>query len=367
MSNASYDFLAGITVGPLNNAIVQVFPQITNSLSGGYSSEGLTIEWQIEKYPTFNIPGSDNGTFTVEAPLKVKAIQGHTPSTAGATLTIECQISVNGSGVVSFSANDVKTFSTDRLLQIILSTQKPQILSAIQNILDCVQIPVGPIEGISFSSYKATVSYWTLLVGAGLPGTELSLPDPSPFSGGFGVVMSKNLLAQFVNNNWWANQPRSYRPNKDCTIDVNGYQFDLTTEMSITLDFSGDIELDEGVGTARWSIDISPVTAVLDLSVQDKKIHISAGGVTKPHVSTHAKNFLAKVTSIAFNVGKAVDGAISNGVQSRIQGQLDRDIFTVPVIPEQIGGYSFTITPTDLDIEIKDSGYIMVSGEINVS
>lgn len=372
LAEAPADFLAGVSQDQLNQISIAIFPGIKDKLTGTSSSTDpdVTATWAVATPPVFDLCNDGSQDFALKLDLTISLQAGTAkPTSETVQATGACSVAINGDGVLNVHLNDVAFATTDPFLMAVLEARKAAIISTLDTLLRTVNVPVGPIENLTFHGYATQIRNRALYVGGGLSGAP-TIETELPIGPGFAVQLSNTLMQAVVAQSWWANTPKSFRPNSDVTVDLRGYAFNVSNgRMSLTLGLGGDIYLDELVGTAHWSINISPVHVDVTVAIDDhRKVNIVGGGVSTPSVSTTPENALAVISScLSMGVlNDVINIIISQKIPGSIQSHLNGTVFTVPVISESFQGVSFSLTPKDLVLQVTGDT-VVIQGAVGAS
>ncbi|RMB08008.1 hypothetical protein [Eilatimonas milleporae] len=372
----STDFLAGVNASLLNDTSTSLFPSIKDKI-GGTSTitvEGVkvSVTWSLTEAPVFDFSQSGTAAFKVDLSLGISVTpEGGKPSSTKVPATADAQAAITGSGDLSFSVTDMTFNSEDPFLQKVLDIKKPEIIGQVQSLLSAIQLPIGPIEGTSFQGYAVAVVSDALNVGATISGgASISSSAPTSTDLGLGLVLSNGLMQNVVRNVWWNHTEKSFRPNSDTTVNINGYSFSVSGgRLNLALNLGGKYELDVGIGTAKWNIDIGTVHVTLNISIDDKNnVNLAGGSVSTPSVSIKPDNFLATITSIAAGpiVTLILNEVVANMIPGQIKDHLAGTIYTVPTVSSSFQGVDFSLTPDKLSLTVNGSE-VDVRGSASVS
>lgn len=368
----AYDFLAGVSQNLLNNISIQVYPSIKDKLeiSGNILQPAAAlVQWNTSAAPSFDLSANDTQNFKINVPSTLTITpQGGNASSEQLNLTGSCLTSIDGSGNLRFSISDIAFNSADPFVIAFLNIKKQDIINLVANLLATINIPLGPVEGITFNGYATQIDN-SVFYAAGSVSGGGAFSSPG-IGGDLGLILSNTIMQTIVANQWWSRTPKSFRPNSDLTINLNSYGFDVAgNQMVLTLNLSGGYELDEGLGNADWSVSIDPVTVLININIDaNNNVVLAGGSVSTPGVSFNPENFLATVTSIATGdlIGLIISQVISNDIPGTISSYLSGTIFTIPVLHETFQGISFSVAPTNLTLSVSNS-QVVITGSAKAS
>lgn len=364
------DFYASVSEGMLNATSLSLFPSIRSMLTRSSFYDGIIVTWTITEAPRFDLSNPQGGSnFQVVLAIDIDAGSGHAfVETIG-----NCALAISGNGDLSVDLNDLSFMTNDQVLSPVLRAKKTEIMFAVDQVLDLIKVPIGPIEGVTFNRYHCDISHHAINVGGDILPWQLPIPDASsvgPASYGFRIGISQALIVSVINNLWWEPLDKTFRPNRDVVIHLNNYSLDVTdNSFGISLDTSGDVYVGPSGAEAHWGISISTIHIGLNISVdENRNVSLTAGSVNTPDVSISPKNFLAHVESIGigeiinFILSEVIAGKIPDGIRDALKDFQ----YTVPSISETFQGVSVNITPTDLRASVMNR-QILVTGQANVN
>jgi len=369
----SDDFLAGLGQAQLNQISTAIYPSIASKLtiSGDITQPvAASLTWNVTQPPTFDLGSgvSQNFNVNIVGTLSITPQQGSSSSEPlGATAV--CSVQIGGNGVLGFNVNDLTFTSQDVYVKAFADAKKQAAINLVESLLETVQIPLGPVEGITFNGYAAEVRNGVLYAAASISGNA-SVDQDLNVGNGLAIAMSNALMQMVVANVWWPNAPKTFRPNDDITINLNSYSFSVAnSQMNIVLSLSGSMSIDEWLGDADWDIDISPVVAQINISIDaNRNVNLAGGSVSTPDVSINPDNFLATVTSIftAGLVNLIISQVIQNQIPGSIAQHLSGSIFQIPILTESFQGINFRFIPTNLALQV-NGDQVNITGSIAAS
>lgn len=364
------DFFASVSQHLLNAASKSLFPSIRSKLQGSSSYENITASWSITDAPTFDLSQPQDGrTFQIGLSVHIEAGSDKAP----VPTTGICALSISGDGNLSVELNDLTFNTDDKFLSAVLSAKKQDIIGTVDQVLDLIKVPIGPIAGVTFNGYSRGISNDAVNVmgSLGYPGAS-DAASVGTASDGFRIGMSRNLIYGAVKSLWWDTTDKTIRPNKDVVIHLNSFDVKVSGDSySLTLDLSGDIYVDVWFAEAHWSISISTVTIGMNLSINDQNVMVTAGSVSKPDVTISPANALAWATTLPFGGASAIielilSDVIAGKIPDAIRSAMNTPVFTVPTITETFQGISVNITPKDLSIGVMNDE-ILITGQADVT
>lgn len=368
----SDDFLCGLSQDLLNQISSSIYPSIASKLvvSGTITQPtAASLTWSVTQAPTFDLGSGIGQTFEIGIVGSLAITpQSGSPTSEPLGATVTCTVQISGSGGLGFNVNDLTFNSQDPFVKAFADAKKQDAINLIESLLETVQIPLGPVEGVTFNGYAAEVRNGVLYAAASVSGNASVDQDLDVSQGGLALSLSSPLLQMVVANVWWPNTPKTFYPNSDITINLNGYQFIATdSQIGLALSLNGSMSIDEWLGDADWDIDISTVNVMIGITIDaNRNVNIAGGSVSTPDVSLDPSNFLATITSIftAGIVNLIISQVIQNQIPGSIAQHLSGTIFTIPILTESFQGINFSFTPTNLVLQIAGDQVNVTGGVI---
>lgn len=362
----SDDFLAGVSQEQLNQLSTEIFPSIREKLTqtSTIGDFGVTLTWAVTSPPSFVLSQFSTNQFEVVVLVCFKI---NTPQEEQAPENItargRCEVTISGEGRLGILLSDLSLEVSDLFTKQILNSKKPEIIAVLDQYLSAIEIPLGPVEGVTFLGYATQVRNGVLYAAASVSG-DATIDRELTIGSGFGISISNALMQIVVLNTWWAGTPKSFRPHKDVTIHLNSYSFEVANgQLTLYLRMSGEVKIDTGIfGTARWSLSISTVVVNIEVGFDDDlNVVLSGGSVSRPDISADAKNLAAKITKMIVPMGTITASLVEEKIPGSIRDHLSGTVYTVPVLSEAYEGVAFTVTPCDLSLDV-DGSLINVYG-----
>lgn len=283
--------------------------------------------------------------------------------------SVMCTVSSDNNGNICFIANDITMTSTDPIFQWFLDKKiKSEVLVSVQNLLLGLKIPPIQFSSLKFGNNTAGIINNCIVNVASLgTGSIATLPDSFSAPNGFSLNISDKVVQSFVSN-WWVSLPKELRPDKDVQIHVNNYNFALSNNSAIiNISLNGDVYVSMGaLGEAHWTISISPINILANLSINGSNLNLNVTNVSNPSVNTSPANFGAGIISIGLPVDAIVNSAVQSQIGSTIRSALNATIYTIPIFQESVQGFNFTITPTNLSVTTSPEA-VVVSGNLSIN
>ena len=353
------DFLAGVSEDLLNQASSEVYPGIKSELTETSSIPELdvAVTWAVTAAPVFelDIGTGDIFAMTVECQLDVTP-DGGTEVTTPLSASLTCKVSMDGDGILEFFIKDILYDTEDEFLDAILLAKKEAIVSKLDSLLNTIKVPIGQVEGVTFNGFATEIRNSVLYAAGSLSG-DASVDQELTVDSGFGISVSNELMQSVVENTWWADSDSTFKKDT-LKISLDSYGFDVDDgELILSLELSGTLTLDLFLGTARWEVIVSPVTVKLEVDIDsDGNVTIESDSISDVAVVLSPDNFGAGLSSVtAPFTFTAIGLFIGEALQSQLEEYLDQTVFTVPVIKESFGGIEFSVTTSDLGIEVNGS------------
>lgn len=360
------DFLAGISQALLEKASAALFPKIKDKLGGTstISNPSATISWGVTAAPTFSLSSAESQSFDTHVSLSVGATpEGGTKVTETVAATASTTVSINGAGKLGLHVADITFATSDPFLQAVLNAKKSDIGATIDSILARIEIPVGPVAGVTFHGYAAGVVNGGLYAAGSLGGpASIQALDTGS---GFQVQLSEALVLTLVQTLWWNNpQTSKHFDAHGASVDLKSYSASVSNgQLHLNLSIGGRYSW----GHAHWDLRVDTVHAKLDFDIKNyKELWIDHGSTNKPGVSLHPSNFWATIATIALGpVIAAIQLVIYEKLPGDIKDHLDRKVFTVPTLTETFEDVPITVTPSGISIKGAGSS-LLLSGNAEI-
>lgn len=368
----SSDFLVGIDQTLLNNISAEIYPGIKEKLSQTSDIPNLKLKatWSVDAPPKFDLSKDSSGAFDLNLSIKILATpdSGGQPTSETVPVSGSCVANIKGD-VVVFSLQDF-TFQADPFLTAIVDAKKGEIISMVNNLLQGLQIKLGPVTGVSFSNYAWQIKGGAFYTAGSINGAASIDNTLPPLNNNLlGISLSEALVKTVVQNTWWASAPKTIHASSDVTVNLNGYSLSVTDKINISLSLGGDVYVDEGLATAHWSLNISTVNISLNISIdQSNNVVMAGGSISTPTVILVPANWLAGIESVGAGlIGNiVVDAVVSNQVPGGIRQYLNGKVFPIPDVSENFQGVNLKITPKNLEISV-NNGRVQVIGTASAS
>lgn len=369
MITGSFSVMAAITEETLNNGAERLLPELkellgTQKATTPIDGVNTRFQWELASPPQFTI--NRNRQFQIELPLAVSTEVKEIKKNITGSILACCQVSTTGEGKPVFTIMKVFTSSEAPVLGIIVKDWQMDLEYAIKKIMNLIQLPIGPIKGLTYSGHQIGTVHNALIAIASTGGAPLCLPETNPLSSDFGAFISRNTFAQFINENWWSHQEKSVGIQPHVIMDLTHYEFSMSGKMSISLYMQGQIKIGEGYFGLLWDIKVSPVIFDLNVVIEGDRIMINPLFPNTPQVTLNAESAGAKMSHL-FTQEKAesmVLEFISGTIMTDMRESLSTVFLSFLPITETISEGNVTIRVGDLTKQIEGSEFVAITGDI---
>lgn len=368
----STDFIGAVSQDLLNRASQSVFPAIGAKLGDTSRVDELKLQlaWAVAQPPEFILTSNDSGqTFLLNLIVALTITpDGGTATSEHVNVQATAAAAIDGSGRISLHVTDLHFQTSDAFVLAALNAKKADIWTQINSLIATFSIPLGPIGGIQFGGYGLSIDGGMACAAGGLS-MPVSIGMRPPIGSGFGLLLSEPLMQTVIRDLWWNSAQKQFSSD-GADVSLTGYQAQIGGgQIVLTLFLGGSYSKDLFLGTARWDINISPVQAILRLTMdENRNLRIVGGPVSHPTVSVTPANFLATTVSI-FTMGiidVVMNEIIAGQVQQQIQQNLSQTLMQIPILTYDFQGISFHVTPQNLVVG-GGGNMILITGDASVT
>lgn len=347
------DFQLTFTDTFLTEAASQIFPEIGPKLQQTQylSDQKLTLTWAVASPPQFVFTGQVGPqTFSLNIELNASVTpDGKSPESADAQAAVLVKASIDGTGTLSMRVASIKFTSDDALLLGVLKARQADVAEQINELLGAIAPTLSIVDGITFHGFAMDIGCGVAGMAASVDG-DASNDTLTPPSTDFALTIRQPLVQTLVQQNWWNTVPKTYGAS-GANISLNGYNVAVAQgQIQLTFYLGGTYS----IGSADWNVQIDPVTATLNVSVDaDRNVKLSSAGTTTPGVALNPDNWEADLFDIGLGlIGVITTAIISDVIGSEISGsidsQLNQTMMQIPVLSGGFDGVTITVTPIQL-------------------